>query len=68
MSAKKTDAIDFGQQFKKLESITEWFEQEEIDLEQALKKFEEGLALVALLKKKLNEVENTVVELKKQFN
>ena len=40
---------------------------EDVDLEEALKKFEEGLGLVKDLKSHLNQIENKVVDIKKQF-
>lgn len=63
---KKTPT--FAEAFKELEEITEWFETSEVDLDEGLKKFERGLELAGQLKKKLAEVENTVVTLKKKFS
>ncbi len=66
MSKKKE--IDFAAAFEELEHITQWFDsQEQVDLDEGLKKFERGLSLADGLKKKLNEVENTVEEIKKKF-
>ncbi len=59
--------IDFAKAFEELEAITEWFETEEVDLDQGLKKFERGLELASVCKKKLSEVENKVSEIKKKF-
>lgn len=58
---------NFNQSFKELEEITRWFEKDDIDLEEALKKFEYGLGLVKDLKGQLSKVENKVVDIKKQF-
>ncbi len=63
--AKKTSS--FAEAFRELEEITSWFETTEIDLDEGLKKFERGLELASVCKKKLAEVENKVVELKKKF-
>tara|TARA_Y100000031_G_C8184557_1_gene368271 strand:+ start:385 stop:591 length:207 start_codon:yes stop_codon:yes gene_type:complete len=60
--------IDFAKAFEELEKITEWFETEEVDLDQGLKKFERGLELASVCKKKLSEVENKVSEIKKKFS
>ena len=38
-----------------------------MDLDKGLKQFERGLELASLLKEKLSEVENKVVEIKKKF-
>lgn len=67
MSAKKKEQ-NFAEAFAELEAITEWFDsQENVDLDEGLQKFERGLALTTALKKKLSEVENQVVELKKKY-
>jgi exodeoxyribonuclease VII small subunit len=58
----------FAEAFKELEEITAWFESADVDLDEGLKKFERGLELASVCKKKLSEVENRVVELKKKFN
>ena len=65
MPAKKT--VPFSKAFEELEAITEWFEREEIDIDEGLKKFEKGLELAKLCKEKLSEVENRVEEIKKKF-
>ncbi len=58
----------FGEAFQELEAITEWFETQDVDLDEGVKKFERGLELAKMLKEKLAEVENTVVTLKKKFS
>lgn len=58
----------FSEAFAELETITTWFETEEVDLDEGLKKFERGLELAKVCKQKLAEVENKVVELKKKFS
>ncbi len=65
MSTKKTS---FSSAFEELEAITEWFETQEIDLDEGIKKFERGLELAKQLKEKLADVENTVITLKKKFS
>ena len=68
MTKKTTAAVDFAKSFEELEKITEWFDSEEqLDLDKGLKQFERGLELASLLKEKLSEVENKVVEIKKRF-
>ena len=58
----------FAEAFAELESITEWFETQNVDLDEGVKKFERGLELAKMLKEKLADVENTVVTLKKKFS
>lgn len=65
MAKKK---LNFAEAFAELEQITEWFDSEEnLDLDKGLKQFERGLELAGELKKKLNEVENKVEEIKEKF-
>lgn len=64
---KKKEA-NFAEAFSELEKITQWFDgQENVDLDEGLKKFECGLELADALKKKLKDVENKVEEIKKKF-
>jgi exodeoxyribonuclease VII small subunit len=67
MSPKPKEKFNFGEAFSELEKITNWFEKEEIDLEEGLTKFERGLELAAKLKSRLKEVENRVQEIKAKF-
>lgn len=58
-----------GEALKKLEGITEWFEsQEEIDVEKALEKVKECVALVKSSKERLREVENEFQIVKKELD
>lgn len=56
--------FNFKKSYQELQNIVEWFEQEEIDLEEGIKKFEEGSKLVKELKEYLEKVENKIRELK----
>lgn len=66
MATKKE--ITFANAFKELEELTAWFEEEEVELDEGMKKFERGLELAEVCKKKLEEVENSVEKLKKKFD
>ena len=59
---------DFGSQLKELEAITEWFESEEVDLNEAIAKFERGMELADTLKKELEQIENRVEKIKQRFD
>lgn len=63
--AKETS---FADQFTELETITKWFEQGDVSIDEALKKFERGLELAEGLQGYLKGVEQRVVEMKKKFN
>lgn len=62
-----SDKTDFSKKLKKLEDIVEWFESEDIDLDKAVDKFEDGMKLAGELKKYLETVENRVEKVKKSF-
>ena len=58
----------FDTALKELESITQWFEQNEIDLDEGLVKFERGMVLATELKNHLETVENRIEKIKVRFN
>jgi len=64
-SSKKTS---FSEAFKELETIVEWFEDSEADLEEGLKKFERGLELAQQCRTRLKDVENKVSKIKAKFS
>ena len=65
MSMKKES---LSESLKKLEAITEWFErQEAVDVEAALEKVKEGVALIKESKMRLKEVENEFEIVKKSL-
>lgn len=57
----------FADDMAELEAITAWFEGTDIDLDEALGKFERGMELASSLKKQLGEVENKIEKIKKSF-
>jgi exodeoxyribonuclease VII small subunit len=62
--AEKT--VDFEQSLERLETIVNEMESGELALEQMIKHFEEGSALVGLCSKKLTEVEQKIEKLVKK--
>lgn len=64
---KKTTAmVNVDETLKKLERIAEWFEkQDELSLEEGLKKIEEAAILIEASRKRLGEIENRFDEVKK---
>lgn len=65
--ADESKKINYSEQKKKLEQITEFFEKGDFQLEQALDKFKQGLEIAKKLEKRLKEVENEVKEIKIDF-
>jgi len=69
MPKEKPDIKNLSDNLKKLSKITEWFEsQEEVDIEEGLKKVKEAVALIKVSKERLKEVENEFEEIKKEVN
>ena len=58
--------ISFENQMKRLTEIVEKLESEEVDLDESLKLYEEGLNLSKELKLKLTEYEKKIAELNKK--
>lgn len=56
--------IKFKDAFERLEQIVSSLESREVDVEDAVKKYAEGLALVNICKAKLEEAENKIKEVK----
>ena len=54
-------------QMAELEELVSWFEQDDLDIEQAINKFEIGSELASSIKKDLGELENKITVLKKSF-
>lgn len=60
---------DLTSDLKKLSAISEWFEeQEEVDVEEGLKKVKEAAALIKTSRERLKAVENEFEEIKKEIN
>ena len=54
-------------QLAELEEIVAWFEQDDLDIEEAIHKFEIGSELAGSIKKDLGELDNKITVLKKSF-
>ncbi|MEX0934872.1 MAG: exodeoxyribonuclease VII small subunit [Candidatus Paceibacterota bacterium] len=65
---KKKDNFNFKDTFKKLEEINSWFQEEEIDLDEALEKYKEGVGLIKEAKKHLKKTENEFEEIQKELS
>ena len=62
-----SEEFSFKKALDELKKINEEFDSEEIDLDEALKKFKRGLELAKKCKERLKEVENEVVKIKEKF-
>ncbi len=61
------EKYNFAKSYADLQKIVEWFEKEDVDLEDGIKKFEEGVKLTKEMKEYLNTMENKIKELKKEI-
>lgn len=53
---------------KELEKINNWFQNEDIDLDEGLEKLQQAQQLTQQIKARLNEVENKFIALKEEFS
>lgn len=65
---KKTDQTSLQDQINELENLVTWFEQDDVDLEEAIAKFEQGSQLAEQIKERLNSLENKITVLKQRFD
>ena len=66
---KKESKENVAASLTKLESIVRWFDdQDQVDVEEGLKKVREGAALVKALRTRLKEVENEFQEVKRELD
>jgi len=62
------DKLNLTESLKKLEEITEWFNnQQEVDVEKGLEKVREGAKLIKASRERLAEVENEFEDVKKEL-
>jgi len=61
------EKFNFTKAYEEIEGINDWFQGENIDLDQALQKYERGLELINKCKKRLSEAENKFEEIKKKY-
>ncbi len=66
MSAKNSDSIQ--NKMKRLEEIVEWFESEDVDIDEALAKYEAGLKLAEQLQADIKTTKNKFTKIKKSFD
>ena len=69
MGKEKKDSKNLSENLKKLSEISSWFEdQEELDIEEGLKKVKEAVEIIKISKERLREVENEFEEIKKEID
>lgn len=58
---------DFTQTIKELEEINQWFQNEDINLDEGLAKFRRGMDLIKKCRDRLKQVENEFIEIKRKY-
>lgn len=61
------EKFNFTKAYQEIEEINDWFQSEEIDLDEALQKYEKGMELINKCKGRLKEAENRFEEIKKKY-
>ena len=61
------EKFNFTEAYKDIEEINNWFQQEEVDLDKALKKYEEGMELFEKCRRRLKEAENRFESIKNKY-
>jgi len=56
------------QQLAELDAVLAWFDRPDIDLDEALQKFDQGVTLAESAKAKLQHLENKISVLKQRFD
>lgn len=59
--------FDFTKALQRLDEINRWFQEEDIDLDQGLLRLKEGKKLILKCQKRLGQVENEFMEIKKDM-
>lgn len=69
MSTKNsaTNPTSFSEAMKELEVLNQWFQQDDIDLEEGLEKLQRAQVLIQYCQKRLTNVENEFTQLRQGF-
>ena len=63
-----SNGVKISESLNKLEEIVDWFEkQEEVDVEEGLKKVKEGATIIKTLKARMAEVETEFNEIRREL-
>lgn len=60
--------FDFAKAINEVGEINQWFQSEDINLDEGLAKFRRGLELIKKCRIRLKQVENEFTEIKKEFD
>lgn len=63
-----SETNNIQRKIEKLTEVTNWFESEDFDFEQAPARFKEAAELAETIEKELDELKNEIVVIKKKFD
>lgn len=66
--SKQSDTPTINQLLAQLDELVAWFNNDDVDIEEALGKYEAAVALADTIKTRLSEVDNKIIVLKKRFD
>lgn len=61
------EKFNFNTAYQKIEDINNWFQEENIDLNEALEKYQQGMELINKCKGELKKAENQFEDIKKKY-
>ena len=62
------EKFNFTKAYQEIEEINKWFQQENLNLNEALEKYKRGMELIKKCKEQLKEAENKFEEIKKEYS
>lgn len=62
--SNELEQLTLSELMTKLDGIVDWFNQADIDIDQATAKFEEGAKLAEIIKEKLQKTDNKINQIK----
>ena len=68
MSKVKVVPVKLQDQITQLDDLLAWFDNSDIDLDEALQKFDQGVLLAEDIKKRLGQLQNKITVLKQRFD
>ncbi len=66
MSSPKNET-PLSDQLRELDELIAWFDREDFDLDEALKKFDDGIKLTEQIEERLSKLENKITILRERF-
>ncbi len=66
--AKKEAQLSYQEIAAELDALVAWFQSEDVDLNEAISKYERGIDLVAQLEERIATAENKIEKLQQRFD